>query len=532
MIKLLDCTLRDGGYVNNWNFGYQNIKLITNNLTFAKIDFIECGFLENVNYKTEKTLFGDVSQIEKVIPDERGDSQYLALTRVGKFNIDQLSPNNGKSIDAIRIAFHVHEVEEGLHLCQQVKDKGYKVFLQPVGTTSFNDEQILSLIQKVNEIMPYAFYIVDTLGVMVGKDVKRMFYLVDHNLDPNINLGFHSHNNLQMSFSNAQEFMHLCTTRELLLDSSVAGLGRGAGNLNTELITHVININYGYKYNIEFLLNITEEFISTLDQNYKWGYSIPYFLAAKHNCHPNYSSYLINKKSIDMNSISKILNDIPHLKRELFHKNVIEKLYYEFQKHIIDDSRDKKALKNILDGKEILIIAPGKTIIHQQSHIYEYITNISPIIISVNFLPSQFHVNLIFFSNIQRFKKFIEGKKQKRDEPKLIVTSNIEQDKRYSDYVINYSEYLNEYSSVKDNVTLILLKFLRCFSPSKISLAGFDGFDIESQDQYYDDKMKTYLDKNIYRTMNLEIKEFIQQYSKDYHLNFITESYYKNKKKD
>lgn len=116
-----------------------------------------------------------------------------------------------------------------------------------------------------------------------------MFYLVDHNLNRNISVGFHSHNNLQLSFANAQELMQLNTPRRLIVDASIYGMGRGAGNLNTELVTQYINSNLGLKYDNLEILEIIDEYIRPLSMKYNWGYDAAYYIASVAGCHPNYA---------------------------------------------------------------------------------------------------------------------------------------------------------------------------------------------------------------------------------------------------
>ncbi|MFR7384805.1 MAG: hypothetical protein ACLUTO_10770 [Anaerostipes sp.] len=89
-------------------------------------------------------------------------------------------------------------------------DKGYEVFMQPVGTTSYSDVELLNLFERINEMKPYAFYLVDTLGKLYAKQLLKLFYLADDNLDEDITIGYHSHNNLQLSFSNAQQLIQSC----------------------------------------------------------------------------------------------------------------------------------------------------------------------------------------------------------------------------------------------------------------------------------------------------------------------------------
>jgi 4-hydroxy 2-oxovalerate aldolase len=135
---------------------------------------------------------------------------------------------------------------------------------------------------------------------MYPEDVHRIYSIINHNLDSNIKIGFHSHNNLQLSFANAQLFISEGLKREggVIIDSSIYGMGRGAGNLSTELITQYINQTYGHKYDPLPLLNVADVYLSQIYMKTPWGYSIPYYLSAVNNCHPNYSNYLMTKKII------------------------------------------------------------------------------------------------------------------------------------------------------------------------------------------------------------------------------------------
>ena len=204
-IQLLDCTLRDGGYINNFRFGKYAIRKILQQLTHAGLDIVECGFLEDGEYDEDTSIFNAAEQIASLLPNEHGRTMFVAMVCYGEYDLSQLSPCTRNSIDGIRVTFHYDEVEGALEYCREIKEKGYKVFVQPVGTSSYTDIQLLHLIEKVNELQPYSFYLVDTLGLMHKNDIARFFYLINTNLDKSINMGFHSHNNLQLSFSNSQE---------------------------------------------------------------------------------------------------------------------------------------------------------------------------------------------------------------------------------------------------------------------------------------------------------------------------------------
>ena len=137
---------------------------------------------------------------------------------------------------------------------------------------SYSDEEFLTLIKAANELKPYAFYIVDSFGMMNGRDLIRLFYMLEHNLDDSIKIGFHSHNNMQLAFSNAQQLVSIQTNREIIIDSTIYGMGRGAGNLNSELFIEYLNGISNSNYNIKPLLKIIDEILELeLSRNVQSG---------------------------------------------------------------------------------------------------------------------------------------------------------------------------------------------------------------------------------------------------------------------
>ena len=141
-IKVLDCTLRDGGYCNDCRFGFENQKKITQGLLDAGIDIVECGFLiEDVTYEKDVTRFNSLDQISHIIPQDRDGKIFVALMDYGKYNEELLPDYDGTSIDGLRIAFHKNNYIKALDVCKRIKDKGYKVFVQPMVSVSYTDEE-------------------------------------------------------------------------------------------------------------------------------------------------------------------------------------------------------------------------------------------------------------------------------------------------------------------------------------------------------------------------------------------------------
>ena len=328
--KLLDCTLRDGGYVNDWNFGAENIRSIIAMLTKANVDIVECGFLEDTSHSDSISIYNSMSKIKTFLPGERGRTEYVAMIEYGKYPLDKLEVFDGGAVTGIRVTFHKNDIENSLMFCAGIKEKGYKVYYQPVGIDAYKDREFLELVEKANMLTPYSFYIVDTSGLMVEKDLQKIYHMLESNLDASISIGFHSHNNLQLSFSNSQTFFNIYSNREKIIDSSVYGMGRGAGNLCTELMANYINNQKEIIYDVDCILEIYEYHIREIRKKFEWGYSIPLYLAALHKCHPNYAIFLA-EKALQTNEVKNILMSILPERRCLFDYSYITALYLEHQ---------------------------------------------------------------------------------------------------------------------------------------------------------------------------------------------------------
>ena len=528
-VKLLDCTLRDGGYINQWNFGRKAIRDILFGLSVSRMDIIECGFLKAGAYDPDFSLFGSAQDAGAVL-DAHG-SLYVSMIAIGEMELDPALLRDAAQgpIDGVRLTFHQHEADKAFDYGKTLLRKGYKLFMQPVGTTNYTDGQMIELIHRINELKPYAFYMVDTLGMMYTKDLIRQFYLLDHNLDPGIRAGYHSHNNLQMAFANAQALIEAGSGRELIIDCSCSGMGRGAGNLCTELMMDYMNRFHGARYDVLPVLEIIDQYLIPILISAPWGYSPAYYLAAANRCHPNYASFLLTNHSMNIRTIASVLDQIEPEKRRYFDKNLIEALYRAYQDNAVDDIGVIGALRQRIEGREILVVAPGQSVVNQTEKIARYIEKKNPFVIAVNFIPSQaapLEADLIFVCNNRRYEEIAEA----LDPRMAVFTSNIK-NAPASAALVNYSDLTNPSPDASDSAGIMILKLLMKLGAEKAALAGYDGFSRNQANNFALKSMAGLSDPGALEEKNRAIGEQLNICAQKLDLKFITPTRYRIKRK-
>lgn len=326
-VNILDCTLRDGGYINNWSFSDDTASNLIDSLIEAKVKFIELGYISKKSDRCgDSTMFNNIECIENILTNN--NAKYLVMMNLGDFDIDNMDYND--NIFGIRLAFRKEEWKEAFQQAEKIIEKGFKVFIQPMVTLSYTEEELLEVINEFNKLDIYAFYIVDSFGSMHDKDILRLASLVDNNLKASVSLGLHAHNNLQLAFSNAITLLQSVSDRQLIIDSSVLGMGRGAGNLNTELFVDYLVRNFNKNYKIQPLLDIIDNSLNKIHRENYWGYSPAHYISAIYNCHPNYSTYLAGKKNLTAKDTENIIKNIVDEKKSKFDKIYIEDLYTQY----------------------------------------------------------------------------------------------------------------------------------------------------------------------------------------------------------
>ncbi len=328
--NLLECTLRDGGYITNWRFDEDTIRECVKNLIDAGLDFIEVGYLNNKPYEPNTTQFHSIEQIGQFLPVVKKRATILAMADVQQFLPKDLTPYTGKSIDGIRVVFYKHQVEEALIMANAVNDAGYKLFLQPMVTIDYSIDDYAKLAERIAELKPYAVSIVDSFGYMIKSDFRQYFRILDNILPPDSIIGFHAHNNLDLAFVTAQDILEYQTDRRLVIDASLYGMGRGAGNLQTELIANYYNMLLGEKYDVIKILDLISKYIMPIRTSKPWGYTPYYFLTGMYHCHPNYVGYLLEERNVSISEFREYLLTIPKEMWTICRKPYVIEMYDKF----------------------------------------------------------------------------------------------------------------------------------------------------------------------------------------------------------
>lgn len=332
-LKLLDCTLRDGGCVNDFNFGSIAMNKIKKYVEKSNVDIMEVGYInDKKGTREERTEFIDVESINVFLKKKKSNTLYVAMIDYGKYDFNNLPDRNPDGLDGIRIAFHKKDYLDAIKMAEIVKSKGYEVFIQPMLVLTYSDNELIDLIKQVNNLVPdtYAFYIVDSFGQMRYGDCTRILNIVDQYLYKDIKVGFHGHNNLQLAYSNALELISNDINREMILDCSLNGMGKGAGNVPTELIMNYLNQNYDKEYNLIPVYKIINNVIEDFKKEFSWGYSTNFLLSALNKCTPSYVNYFINKCHVKKEELPALLSMLNEDKKTSFNEKHGREVYENY----------------------------------------------------------------------------------------------------------------------------------------------------------------------------------------------------------
>lgn len=284
-IKVFDCTIRDGGLVNNYHFSDEFVKAHYETCVAAGVDYMEIG--KNVSPTIMSVdeygpwNFCKEEDIRRIVGNNDTDMKIAVMADIGRSLKEELRPKSESVVDMIRIATYIHQIPAAIELIEDAHAKGYETTVNIMAISkSFDDEldEVLAQLAKTNVDV---IYIADSFGSFYPEQIKKLtdkYLKVAQKAGKKI--GIHAHNNLQLAYANTLEAMIYGTS---FLDVTISGLGRGAGNCPLELL---IGFLKNPKYKLMPVLKFIEEFIVPLEKELDWGYSIPYMLTGQLNEHP------------------------------------------------------------------------------------------------------------------------------------------------------------------------------------------------------------------------------------------------------
>ena len=291
-IKVLDCTIRDGGLINKHDFDHRFVREVYKALSAAGVDYIEVG------YKNSRKLFSpseygawkfcDDEDIQKVIKGIESKAKISVMVDVGRVDLEDVKPASESPVDMFRVASYVKDIDKAIHMANHLADKGYETTINIMAISRDQGkelEEALEQIEKESKIN--ALYIVDSFGALYQETTERLVKLFK-NIVKRAEVGFHGHNNQQLAFGNTIEaIIHDAN----YLDGTVYGIGRAAGNCPLELLVGFLK---NPKFDLRPILDlISKEFIP-LRKKIEWGYIIPYAISGMMNEHPRAAMALRN----------------------------------------------------------------------------------------------------------------------------------------------------------------------------------------------------------------------------------------------
>lgn len=529
-IELLDCTLRDGAYIVDSMFGTAAMKGIISHLQDAQVNLIEVGWLKDKPHKEGSSYYHIPADAEQYILKKNPNCLYVAMIDWDRYDDSVLPPYDGKSIDAIRVVFPHGKHEGGIAIGNRIKAKGYTVMYQAANTLAYSNEDIIALSKAMNEAQPASLSIVDTFGAMYEEDLERIATCMDAHLDKNIKIGIHTHNNQQMGFALSLRFLSLMKNsgRDVMVDASLNGMGRGAGNATTELISNYLNKKMDCHYNVDAIMDAIDVYMGYFRENYEWGYSTQYCISGMYCCHVNNIAYLLKNHRTSFKDMRVIIESMNPDDRKKYDYDLLEEKYIQNQSRYIDDGKAVEEIKNELTGKAVLLVAPGKSSVEQQSKIQEYININKPVVIGVNAIVPSYKYDYLFFVNPARYEYAQNSYPEIFKAVQKILLSNIKQEADENEKIVGFNTVIKRGWQHFDNAVICALRFVDKLGINNVSIAGFDGFQHKYNESYADAYLPSLNPDNKWDELNTEISEMFQDFKKFSenckNIYFVTES--------
>ncbi len=285
-IRVLDCTVRDGGLMNNHRFNDTVIRAIYDACVAAGIDYMEIGYKTSKKIASEdeygRWKFCDEEDIRRIVGENDTPLKLSVMADAERTDYDQdILPFDQSVLDMIRVATYIHQIPTAVEMIQDAHDKGYETTVNLMAVSTVQEWELDQALEALAQTPVDALYLVDSFGSLYSEQVKYLIRKYMRSMKAvGKEVGIHTHNNQQLGYANTIEAI---INGANLLDSSMAGLGRGAGNCPTELL---VGFLHNPKFKLRPILHCIQEHIEPLRDDLKWGYDIPYMITGQMNQHP------------------------------------------------------------------------------------------------------------------------------------------------------------------------------------------------------------------------------------------------------
>jgi 4-hydroxy 2-oxovalerate aldolase len=297
-IKVVDCTIRDGGLINKWQFPNTMVSATYLAVLKAGADFFEIGYRASTNMFDPKEFgtwrFSKDDTIKKTIGTKPDKMKLGVMIDIGRVEEEDLLPRDEAIIDFVRIATYIKDIRKGIDLAKFAEKRGYESFINIMAISTASEHDLAEGLKTIeNETNVSAVTVVDSYGSLYPDDVKYIVDLFLKHLKTK-QIGFHGHNNQQLAFANTIQAIQSGAT---FCDATVNGIGRGAGNCPLELLLAWLK---NPKYGIEPILQVIQDiFIPMREKEIEWGYLLPYMITGILNEHPRTAIALRNSNKKD-----------------------------------------------------------------------------------------------------------------------------------------------------------------------------------------------------------------------------------------
>jgi 4-hydroxy 2-oxovalerate aldolase len=288
-LKVMDCTVRDGGLVNAHQFSDEFVGACYRACVAAGIDYMEIGY-KNSPKTFPRAKFGpwrhcDEADLQRVVGDHDADATGLklaAMADAGKSDWEtQIVPAAESPLSMIRVAFYAHQVSEAVDMIRFASEQGYETTANLMAVSNITEEEIDTVLEAIADTPASTMVIVDSFGHLYREQIDRLYHKYANALKgTGKEVGIHAHNNLQLAFANTIEAIILGCNR---VDATIFGFGRGAGNCHTELLLGFLR---NPKFEVRPIIEVIQEHILPLRREIEWGPMIPYNITGQLNQHP------------------------------------------------------------------------------------------------------------------------------------------------------------------------------------------------------------------------------------------------------